>query len=49
LENYQTEEGVIVPEVLRNYMGGKEFIPWKEDKKPKKTVDVDEKVADLKV
>jgi len=28
LENYQTEEGVIVPEVLRPYMGGREFIPY---------------------
>jgi hypothetical protein len=29
LENYQTEDGFIVPEVLRPYMGGKEFIPFK--------------------
>lgn len=28
LENYQTPEGVVVPEVLRNYMGGKEFFPF---------------------
>jgi seryl-tRNA synthetase len=28
LENYQTEDGLIVPEVLRNYMGGKSFIPF---------------------
>jgi seryl-tRNA synthetase len=28
LENYQTEDGVIVPRVLRPYMGGKEFIPF---------------------
>jgi len=28
LENYQTAEGVIVPEVLRPYMGGREFIPY---------------------
>ncbi|GAX11429.1 seryl-tRNA synthetase [Fistulifera solaris] len=28
LENYQTEEGVIVPEVLRPYMGGKDFLPF---------------------
>ncbi|KAJ1551512.1 Cytosolic seryl-tRNA synthetase, partial [Nowakowskiella sp. JEL0078] len=31
LENYQTDEGVIVPEVLRPYMGGKEFIPFVKD------------------
>ncbi|KAJ3167299.1 Cytosolic seryl-tRNA synthetase [Geranomyces variabilis] len=28
LENYQTDEGVVVPEVLRKYMGGKEFFPY---------------------
>ena len=28
LENYQTEEGVVVPEVLRPYMGGKDFMPF---------------------
>ena len=31
VENYQTEEGVVVPEVLRPYMGGVELIPY--DKK----------------
>ncbi|KAI9203127.1 uncharacterized protein BJ171DRAFT_510944 [Polychytrium aggregatum] len=28
LENYQTEDGVVVPPPLRNYMGGKSFIPF---------------------
>ena len=28
LENYQTPEGVTVPECLRPYMGGVEFIPY---------------------
>ncbi|KAH6563282.1 hypothetical protein BASA50_002368 [Batrachochytrium salamandrivorans] len=28
LENFQTETGVVVPEPLRNYMGGKEFLPF---------------------
>jgi len=28
LESYQTPEGVIVPEVLRPYMGGMEFLPF---------------------
>ncbi|KNC98609.1 serine-tRNA ligase [Spizellomyces punctatus DAOM BR117] len=28
LENWQTEEGVVVPPVLRQYMGGKEFFPF---------------------
>jgi len=28
LENYQTEEGLIVPEPLRPYMDGVEFIPF---------------------
>jgi seryl-tRNA synthetase len=35
LENYQTESGVTVPEVLRPFMGGVEFIPFtKEYVKP---------------
>ena len=29
LENYQTAEGVTVPEVLRSYLGGIEFLPFK--------------------
>jgi seryl-tRNA synthetase len=28
LENYQTEEGVVVPEVLRPYMGGLELMKF---------------------
>ncbi|GMH07754.1 hypothetical protein Nepgr_009594 [Nepenthes gracilis] len=28
LENYQREDGVEVPEVLRDYMGGKTFLPF---------------------
>lgn len=28
LETYQTPEGVVVPEVLRPFMGGKEFLPF---------------------
>jgi seryl-tRNA synthetase len=28
LETYQTETGVIVPEILRPYMAGKEFLPF---------------------
>jgi len=28
LETHQTEEGVTVPEVLRPYMGGIEFLPF---------------------
>ncbi|OAJ44316.1 serine-tRNA ligase [Batrachochytrium dendrobatidis JEL423] len=28
LENFQTETGVVVPEPLRNYMGGKDFLPF---------------------
>lgn len=31
LENYQTPDGVIVPEVLRPYMGGKEFLPFTKE------------------
>merc|ERR1712146_796467 len=28
LENYQDENGVVIPEVLRPYMGGKERLDW---------------------
>ncbi|KAH8112364.1 seryl-tRNA synthetase [Phellopilus nigrolimitatus] len=28
VENYQTPEGLRVPEVLRPYMGGRDFLPW---------------------
>ncbi|KAI0795762.1 serine-tRNA ligase [Abortiporus biennis] len=28
VENYQTPEGLVVPEVLRPYMQGREFLPW---------------------
>mmetsp|Transcript_10539 Transcript_10539/g.18112 ORF Transcript_10539/g.18112 Transcript_10539/m.18112 type:complete len:471 (-) Transcript_10539:92-1504(-) len=31
LENYQTEDGVHVPEVLQPYMGGKTFFPFVRD------------------
>mmetsp|Transcript_53859 Transcript_53859/g.73821 ORF Transcript_53859/g.73821 Transcript_53859/m.73821 type:complete len:380 (+) Transcript_53859:74-1213(+) len=31
VENYQTEEGVVVPEVLRPFMGGMEFIPYDKE------------------
>ena len=30
LENNQTEEGVVIPEALRPYMDGMEFIPYDE-------------------
>ncbi|RPD61694.1 serine-tRNA ligase [Lentinus tigrinus ALCF2SS1-7] len=28
VENYQTPEGLVVPEVLRPYMQGRDFLPW---------------------
>ncbi len=31
LETHQTETGVHVPEVLRPYMGGLEFLPFKRE------------------
>ncbi|XP_073020149.1 serine--tRNA ligase-like [Primulina eburnea] len=31
LENYQKENGVEIPDVLRHYMGGKTFLPFKND------------------
>ena len=46
LENYQTEEGVVVPEVLRSYMGGKEFIPYKNTAK---TEDATNGVKNMKI
>jgi glyceraldehyde-3-phosphate dehydrogenase/erythrose-4-phosphate dehydrogenase len=51
LENYQTESGLVVPEVLRNYMGGKEFIPYVQPKKTKKDLskEVAAKLAETKV
>lgn len=30
MENYQTPEGVIVPEVLQPFMGGLKFLPYNE-------------------
>jgi len=33
VENHQTPTGVVVPEVLRPYMGGLDFLPYKEKKK----------------
>ncbi|XP_078174116.1 serine--tRNA ligase-like isoform X1 [Carex rostrata] len=36
IENYQREDGVEVPEVLRSYMGGVDFLPFK--KKPAQEV-----------
>lgn len=41
LENYQREDGVEIPEVLRDFMGGKTFLPYQntgkeaKGKKPK--------------
>ena len=45
LENYQTEEGFIVPEVLRKYIPGQpEFLPFvKEAEQPGKALPVREK------
>lgn len=28
VENYQTEDGLVIPEALRPYMGGKSFVPF---------------------
>ena len=30
VENYQTPEGIKIPEVLQPFLGGKDFIPWDE-------------------
>jgi len=31
LENYQKEDGVVVPEVLRPYLGNREFLPYNKE------------------
>jgi seryl-tRNA synthetase len=36
LENYQREDGVEIPEVLRDFMGGKTFLPYQNTAKGKK-------------
>nr|GEU98300.1 serine--tRNA ligase [Tanacetum cinerariifolium] len=45
LENYQTAEGVNIPEVLQLYMGGKAFLPFpvkeKKEKKPFEGISLD--------
>ncbi|KIP04037.1 hypothetical protein PHLGIDRAFT_94039 [Phlebiopsis gigantea 11061_1 CR5-6] len=28
VENYQTPDGLVIPEILRPYMQGREFLPW---------------------
>ena len=46
LENYQTEEGLRVPEVLQPFMGT-DFLPYKEEEKPKEAAK-NQKKADKK-
>ena len=36
IENHQTEEGVVVPEVLRPYMGGRDFLPFVQSVKTRR-------------
>ncbi|KAF5348073.1 hypothetical protein D9758_010043 [Tetrapyrgos nigripes] len=31
VENYQTPDGVVIPEVLRPYMQGRDFLPWEKE------------------
>ncbi|EIM87313.1 serine-tRNA ligase [Stereum hirsutum FP-91666 SS1] len=31
VENYQTPDGLVVPEVLRPYMQGRDFLPWAKE------------------
>lgn len=35
VENYQKEDGIVVPEILRPYMGGMDFIPFVQDLPPR--------------
>jgi len=30
VENYQTPDGLVIPDVLRPYMQGRDFLPWKK-------------------
>ncbi|KAI9460692.1 serine-tRNA ligase [Boletus coccyginus] len=30
VENYQTPDGLVIPQVLRPYMHGRDFLPWKK-------------------
>lgn len=39
LENYQRADGVEVPEALREFMGGKTFLPFKNKPAEKKPAD----------
>lgn len=49
VENYQTPEGVLIPEVLQPYMGGQKLIPWaKTEKKNKKKQENKEKKEEKK-
>lgn len=31
LENYQKEDGVVIPEALRPYFGNRDFLPYKKE------------------
>lgn len=35
VENYQTPDGLVIPEVLRPYMQGREFLPWLKSVNPR--------------
>jgi len=43
VENYQTPEGLRIPEVLRPYMQGRDFIPFVKDDLPKNSVSAKKK------
>lgn len=36
IENHQTPDGVVVPEVLRPYMGGRDFLPFSQPLKARR-------------
>ena len=48
LENYQTPEGVKVPEALLPYMGGIDFLPFKRDLPPAMMKAREERLKDKK-
>lgn len=49
LENYQTEEGLVVPEVLRKYIPGEpDFLPFVVKEAPKEAEKTEKKDAGKK-
>jgi len=48
LENYQTADGIVVPDILQPYMGGTKFIPFVKEFKRKEDWENDPQVKSKK-